>query len=113
MSHALEAFEIELPPGVDKAALASLQQALAETGGVDQCGQSTARSLDPAALTLWVTLAGSVLTTLGAAVPVVRQIIDLCKRKGIKGAKLVLADGSVLQADEISSDDLLKLSQRP
>jgi hypothetical protein len=61
---------------------------------------------------MWVTLIGSTITALGGAVPVVKQIIDLFKRKGIKGVKLVLANGSVLQADEITIEDLLKLDQK-
>lgn len=110
MSNPFAAFEIELPPGVSPAMRAQLEATMAATKGVDQCGQGDARSLDPGTLTLWVTLAGTVVTTVGAAVPVVKQIIDMCRNKGIKGAKLVLADGSVLQADEISADDLAKFA---
>jgi hypothetical protein len=111
MSTAFEAFEITLPEGTDPAALAAVQAELGRTQGVDQCGRSARRSLDPATLTMWITLAGTALTTAGAAVTVVKQVLELFQRKGIKGAKLVLADGSVLQADEISADDLLKLAQ--
>lgn len=110
MSNPFEAFVIELPDDVSPELRAQLESALAGTAGVDQCGQGGARSLDPGSLTMWITLAGTVVTTVGAAVPVVKQIIELFRGKGIKGAKLVLADGSVLQADEISADDLMKLS---
>ncbi len=112
MTHLLDAFEITLPQEAGPSSLAALAQDLAQTPGVDQCGRSTTRSLDPATLTMWVTLAGSAITTAGAAVAVIKQVVDLIQRKGIKGAKLVLADGSVLQADEISADDLVKLAQR-
>src|SRR5262245_51989161 len=115
MENPFGAFEIELPPGVDKGVLAALQKALAETHGVDQCGQGATRSLDPATMatiTMWVTLVGSTVTALGGAVSVVKQIVDLCKHKGIKGAKLVLADGSVLKADEITLEDLQKLDRK-
>ena len=108
MSNLFEAFEIELPASVDHGALAELEQALGEIDGVDQCGKSTTRSLDPAALMMWVTLVSSV----GGAVPVVKLVVDLFRRKGIKGAKLKLADGSVLEFDEISSDDLQRLVQK-
>jgi hypothetical protein len=110
MSNLFEAFEIELPSDVSYDLRAQLEAAVASTQGVDQCGQGDTRSLDPAALTLWVTLAGTVVTTVGAAIPVVKQIIELCRSKGIKGAKLVLADGTVVQADEISAEDLMKLA---
>lgn len=110
MSNPFEAFEIELPSGMSSAQRAELESAVAATQGVDQCGQGDTRSLDPAALTLWVTLAGTVITTVAAAVPVIKQIMELCQRKGVKGAKLVLANGTVLEVDEISVDDLMKLA---
>lgn len=113
MSHPLEAFLIELPAGTDPTTLKALEQELAQTAGVDQCRQSTARSLDPASITIYITLAGTVITAIGAAVPVVKQMIDLFKSKGIKGAKLLLSDGRVLQVDEISAGDLIKLSKSP
>jgi hypothetical protein len=111
MSTGFDAFEITLPKDADPALLAAVETELARTQGVDQVGRSAKRSLDPATLTMWITLAGTALTTAGAAVTVVKQVLELFQRKGIKGAKLVLADGSVLQADEISADDLLKLAQ--
>jgi hypothetical protein len=112
MSNLFEAFEIELPASVDHGALTDLEQALGEIEGVDQCGKSTTRSLDPAGLMVWVTLVSSVVSAAGGAVPVVKLILDLFRRKGIKGAKLKLADGSVLEFDEISGDDLQRLVQR-
>jgi hypothetical protein len=110
MSNPFEAFEIELPSGLSSAQRAELESAVAATPGVDQCGQGDTRSLDPGALTVWVTLAGAVITTVANAIPVIKQIMELCQRKGIKGAKLVLADGAVLEVDEISADDLMKLA---
>jgi hypothetical protein len=112
MSTLFEAFEITLPEDADPALLATIETELARTRGVDQHGRSAKRSLDPATLTMWITLAGTALTTAGAAVTVVKEVLALFQRKGIKGAKLLLADGSVLQADEISADDLLKLAQQ-
>jgi hypothetical protein len=110
MTHPLEAFLIELPAGTDPTAIKDLEQQLAQIAGVEQCRQSTARSLDPASITMYVTLVSTVITAIGAAVPVVKQVIDLFKSEGIKGTKLMLSDGRVFQADDISVDDLLKLS---
>lgn len=113
MNHPLEAFLIELPTGTDPTTLEALELELAQTAGVDQCRQSTARSLDPASVTIYITLVSAVVTAIGTAVPVVKQMIDLFKSKGIKGAKFLLSDGRVLQVDEISADDLIKLSKSP
>lgn len=112
MTHPLEAFLIELPAGTDPATLQALEQQLARTAGIDQCRRSSSRSLDPASITMYITLTSTVVTAIGAAVPVVKLVMDLFKSKGIKGAKLMLPDGEIFQADDISVNDLLKLSNK-
>jgi hypothetical protein len=112
MSNPFEAFEIELPDDVSLDQRTQLLAEVASTQGVDQCGKGDTRSLDPASLTLWVTLAGTVVTTVSAAIPVIKQIMALCQSKGIKGAKLVLGNGVVVEVDEISVDDLMKLAAK-
>lgn len=111
MSNPLQSFEIEMPVNTDPAIFGALRKELGETTGVDQCGPSTTRSLDPASMTMWVTLISTGITTAASLVPVVKQIVELFKRKGIKGAKLKLAGGVTLEVDEISADDLLKFSK--
>lgn len=110
MTNPLEAFLIELPTGTNPTTIKALEQELAQTAGVDECRQSTARAIDPVSITIYVTLVATVITTIGAAVPVVNQVIDLFKSKGIKGVKLTLSNGQVIEVDNISVDDLLKLS---
>ena len=110
MNNPLQAFEIELPANTDPATVETLERELQKTPGVDQCGSSDTRSLDPAAMTMWIQLIGTGISTAAALVPVVKQVLELFKRKGIKGAKLKLAGGVTIDVDEISADDLLKLS---
>jgi hypothetical protein len=110
MNNPLQAFEIELPTKIDPATFAQLEKELHNVAGVDQFGSSGTRSLDPAAVTMWIQLLGTGITTAAAVVPVVKQILDLFKKKGIKGAKLKLADGTTVEADDISADDLLKIA---
>ena len=95
MNSRLETFEIEFPPGVDKDALASLEKELAKAQGIDQCGFSTTRALDPVSLSMWFVLAKSAAVALSSAVPVMKFIVDQFKQRGIK-ATLKLADGSTI-----------------
>jgi len=104
------AVERNLDDAAEIAVFETLERELHETPGVDQCGYSNTRSLDPAAMTMWIQLIGTGISTAAALVPVVKQVLGLFKRKGIKGAKLKLAGGVTIDVDEISADDLLKLS---
>jgi hypothetical protein len=111
MAGQLDSFEIELPSGISESELQSLQQELGKIQGVEQCGLNTTRALDPVSLSVWFVLAKHALAAVGGAAPVIKAIADLFKSRGIKGVKLVLADGSTFQADEISVSDLLKIEQ--
>jgi hypothetical protein len=83
MSQPLEVFEIELPSGVDEAVQDSLEDRLAATCGVEKCGRTESRSLDPSSFTTWVPLLSAVVTTAVATVPMVKRILELFKSKGI------------------------------
>ena len=110
MSDALQSFLIELPPDASYATAQALAKDVADTEGVDGCGASSTRAIDVAQLTLWVSLAGGAVTALGGAATVVQQIIDLCKKKGVKGARLVLTDGTSVPIDNLSAQALLELA---
>ena len=75
MNNPLQAFEIELPANTDPAAVETLERELLKTPGVDQCGSSDTRSLDPAAMTMWIQLIGTGISTAAALVPVVKQFL--------------------------------------
>ena len=111
MSDGLETFEIEIPPGVDKDELASIEKELAKIEGVDQCGWSTTRALDPVSLSMWFVLAKSAAVALSSAVPVMKFIVDQLKQRGIKNVSMVLADGTKIQADDITVENLVKLEK--
>jgi hypothetical protein len=110
MSHPLQAFLIELPADATYAAAKDLAKEVGATQGVDECGAGTTRAIDAGQLTLWVTLAGGAVTALGGAATVVQQVVDLCKRKGAKGARLVLSDGTSIPIENLSAQALLELA---
>ena len=102
MSHRLQAFLIELPADASYAAAKALAREVAATEGVDEC--------DAGQITLWVTLAGSAVSALGGAATVVQQIVEMCRRKGAPGARLVLADGTSIPIERLSAQALLELA---
>lgn len=110
MSHLFEAFEIELPAAVTPALAAELAQDVAATSGVGDSGASASRAIDAASLTVWVTLAGGAIGALGGAVTVITQIAELFRRKGVQGARLVLADGTSIPVEHLSAQALLDLA---
>lgn len=63
MTHPLNAFLIELPVGTEPTELKLLEQQLAQITGVDKCRQSTSRSLDHVSVTMYISLASTVITT--------------------------------------------------
>jgi hypothetical protein len=93
---------LEFPAGIDAETVKEIQREIAATDGVKQSGSSATRSLDAATLATWVTLAG-------AAIPVIGQLRALFARKKVKGVKLRMASGVVVEIDEMSTDDLRKL----
>ena len=110
MSHRLQAFLIELPADASYAAAKALAREVAATEGVDECDPGTTRAIDAGQITLWVTLAGTAVSALGGAATVVQQIVDLCRRKGAPGARLVLADGTSIPIEKLSAQALLELA---
>ena len=69
MPDPLKIFEVELPAVTDRATLDAIQREVASTDGVRRAGSDGTRSVDVQALTMWVSLAASVVTTgaVGAA----------------------------------------------
>jgi hypothetical protein len=102
-------FVIELPPHVDPAENQRLIAEVKAIQGVNAAGDASERSIDAASIGMWVQLAGTVITTAGAAVPVVQKIVELFRKRQIEGVKVKLADGTVIDADRIGADDLKAL----
>ncbi len=110
MNTTLSQFDVEIPLGTDQATLDEIEREITALTGVGHSGQGGSRSLDAQSITFWVTLASTVVTTAGAAIPIVKEVMAIFRKKGIKGVKLVLANGSTLEADEMSVEDFAKLN---
>jgi hypothetical protein len=105
-------FKIELPADCPTEEAKALVAEVKTLDHVQNAGTLTVRGLDPASIGLWIQLASGIVTTAVAAVPVIQKIAELLRGRGVKGAKLTFADGTVLAVDEISAHDLKDLLNR-
>ena len=104
-----ETFMIEFPNTVADSELDSLRNELRELDEVSDVGGGDTRAIDPASLMMWVTLGSTAITAAGGGVGLFERIAGMFRRKGIKGAKITLANGTSFSADEISAEDLQNL----
>lgn len=104
-----DTFTIELPTDVSDSELESIQAELKNIAEVEDAGSLNARTIDAQSLALWVSVATGVLGIVKTGVPLIQSIIGMVRSKGIKGAKITLANGTTFTADEISPEDLEKL----
>jgi hypothetical protein len=109
-----DTFMIEFPKEVSDDELKKIQTELGQLEQVQGSGSMGARSIDAQSIMLWVSVATGILGVVKTGVPLVQSIIETLRGKGVKGAKITLANGTSFSADEMSSKDLeslLKASQ--
>ncbi len=101
-----ETFTIEFPSTAQESDVANIEHELKNVAGVEDAGSMTARSIDVQTLGLWVSAASGVLGLASTGIPLIKTVIEMIRGKGIKGAKVTLANGTSFSADEISMKDL-------
>ena len=100
---------IQLPDDSAPEVRHELVSELKAMDGVNDAGDLTARNVGPQEIRMWVELIGTVVTTAGAAVPVFQKLLDVLRRKEIRGVKVKLANGTVLDVDHIDAEQLKEL----
>jgi hypothetical protein len=101
-------FTIELPKTIAAQQLSDLESEVAKLAEVDDAGTLDSRSIDPAMLGLWIQAATGILGVISTAVPLVQKVVDMIRKKGIKGAKLRF-EGGEIEVDNISIAELKTL----
>ena len=104
-----DTFTIEFPPDVQESDVTDIENELKNVDGVEDAGSTTVRGIDVQMLGLWVSAATGVIGLASSGVPLIKSVIDMIRGKGIKGAKITLANGTSFSADEISLKDLESL----
>lgn len=104
--------KIELPAGLSAEHASAFREALAAMTGVEAAEESPrekTRSLDPQAVQMVVTTASAAIAGLNGLVPLIQQVLGLFKKKGIPGAKITLPNGTVIEADNMTADEVQQL----
>lgn len=101
-----DTFTIEFPPEVQERDVESIETELKNVDGVQDAGSMGARSIDAQTVMLWVSVATGVVGLAKTGLPLIQNVIDMIRGKGIKGAKITLANGTSFSADEISAKEL-------
>jgi hypothetical protein len=102
----MDAFTISLPDSTSPSDQREIEAALQQVKDVEGAGISEPRAIDPVSILVWVKLAAGVITAAGAAMPVIQQVVELIRGKGIKGAKINLPGGATVEVDEASTSDI-------
>jgi hypothetical protein len=102
-------FVIEFPSTMPKSEVEALEQEFRSLNGVEDAGLDDSRSVDLVAAGIWIKLVADALGAVNSGIPIVQQISQMIRGKGIKGAKITFADGTSASFDEISAKDLEKL----
>jgi hypothetical protein len=96
-------------PGKDAATGKRVSEGLNALPEVDSATPEATRFVDPAAVTLFVQLAGSVLGVAATAVPIIQKIVETIRGKGVSGAVIELPGGGKLSVDNASVKDIERL----
>ena len=101
-----DTFQIEFPSNMQERDVTTIENEIKQVAGVEDAGSMTTRSIDVQTLGLWVSAASGVLGLASTGIPLIKTVIEMIRGKGIKGAKITLANGTSFSADEISMKDL-------
>jgi hypothetical protein len=104
-----DVFEIELPASATEEDAAALEDALKQLDEVEDAGSTESRGIDPGMVSLWVQAVSGSLGVIGTAVPIIRKVLGVIRGRGVRGARLKLADGTEISVDEASEADLERL----
>jgi hypothetical protein len=103
-----DAFTIEFPRTVSDRELEALQAEIKQVSEVEDAGSMGARGVDPQIM-LWVQVISGVLGVVSTGVPIIQKITEMIRGKGIKGAKITLANGTTISVDHVAAKDLESL----
>lgn len=101
-----DVFEIELPKNISTQDINALRTDLKAMREVEDIGSGDERSIDPATAMLWIQVVTGALTAVGTGAAVLEKVITALRGRGIKGARIKLADGTSIDADEMSPEAL-------
>ena len=96
-------------PGKDADARKRVSDGLSALPEVESATPESTRFIDPASVSLFVQLAGSVLGVAATAVPIVQKIVETIRGKGVTGAVIEFPGGAKLSVDNASVKEIERL----
>jgi hypothetical protein len=99
---------VVLPKDTEARIATDLSGELRGLEGVLNAGTTASRSLEVAALAVWIALP-EVVNLAKTALELVQRIIDLVKGRGIQGVTIELPNGAKIAVDHASPADIQKI----
>jgi hypothetical protein len=96
-------------PGKDSDARKRVRDGLSALPDVESATPEATRFVDPASVSLFVQLAGSLLGVAATAVPIIQKIVETIQGKGVTGAVIEFPGGGKLSVDNASAKDIERL----
>jgi hypothetical protein len=101
-----DTFSIELPESVPRADAAEIA---AELRNVDEVVATSSDTRALGEVLLLVQAVGGAFSAVSTAVPLVQKVVQLIRGKGVTGAKIELPNGTKLEVDSASVEDIERL----
>lgn len=109
MSNDKDSFTVELITEDERATLAEELKGL---DGVERTVSMGVRGADAGTILQWVEVGNGVLTMASLAVPLIQQLVDRIRARGIRGARIQLSEEVVIEADTASPEEVEQQVQK-
>lgn len=106
-----ETFYINLPKELSEADREDILSEIRNIEGVEESDLDEERAIDPVSITMYITIATTVLTLAEKALPFFERIMDRIKGKGIKDFVVTLPDDTKIAIKEGSAEDVKKIAE--
>lgn len=90
---------LTLPTGASARLVREIQDAVCARPGVEDCGELGSRGQAGATVGIWAKLAGDAASLDATRIAVVRGLVELVRRRGLTGVKVILSAGVIEPAD--------------
>jgi hypothetical protein len=93
---------IELPRESPAAEVEAFQVELRQLADIKGAGLYAPKGIGPEEILIWVKL-------IGAVVPLVVQVVDMLRKRGIEKATITLPNGSKIEVDKAMAEEIERL----
>jgi hypothetical protein len=106
-----DTFRIILPKNSPAADVNAARQELEALDGIEDTTKEQVYGFDPVSITVLVKLAAAVFTSASAAVPLIKQVVDLFRRRNLLDVELEIAGGGRLKIANATPADIDRIAK--